>query len=72
CRLELPAGTWAIGQALRLADGRSARLTELARVGDGLEALAVLSLEAGVPDGEAAASEAVAARELPLPYREAP
>ena len=32
-RLRLPAGTWAVGQAVHLTDGRSGRLTELAAVG---------------------------------------
>lgn len=69
-RLRLPAGSWSIGQSLRLADGRTGRLTEVAQVGTGTEALAVLSLDAtaaGEPDP--AAGETVAAEELPLPYR---
>jgi tRNA-modifying protein YgfZ len=44
-RLRLPAGTWAVGQAVHLTDGRSGRLTELAAVGAEFEALAVLTLE---------------------------
>jgi folate-binding protein YgfZ len=75
-RLRLPQA-WSIGQPLRLADGRSGRVSEIAPVGDGFEALAVLSLgtgAAGTADGgaaesETAAAEAVPALELPLPYR---
>jgi folate-binding protein YgfZ len=33
-RLRLPAGTWAVGQAVHLTDGRSGRLTELAAAGN--------------------------------------
>jgi folate-binding protein YgfZ len=44
-RLRLPAGTWAIGQAVRLSDGRGGRLTELAQTGAEFEALAVLNTE---------------------------
>jgi folate-binding protein YgfZ len=70
-RLRLPAGTWAIGQALRLTDGRSGRLIELAAAGGGHEALAVLTIESGSPpdaaDG-ASTTAPVAAIELPLPY----
>jgi folate-binding protein YgfZ len=60
-RLRLPPGDWAIGQNLTLADGRSGRLTELADAGGHMEALAVLTADAG--DGEP-----MAAVELPLPY----
>ncbi len=67
-RLRLPPGTWAIGQALRLADGRAGRLTELAPVGEEFEALAVLNVEHGAADGETTPGEGVAARDLPLPY----
>lgn len=67
-RLRLPAGSWRIGQPLRLADGRSGRLTEVVPIDDGCEALAVLSLE-GAADSEAPAGELAAAAELPLPYR---
>lgn len=75
-RLRLPAGTWAIGQALHLTDGRSGRLTELAAVVEGYEALAVLTIDAGAPStaadvaghADAAATAPVAALELPLPY----
>jgi tRNA-modifying protein YgfZ len=74
-RLSLPSGSWSVGQALRLADGRTGRLTEVAQVGAGFEALAVLSLRdataAGDTDSGAApgAGEVVPAEELPLPYR---
>lgn len=66
-RLRLPPGDWSIGRQLRLADGRSGRLTEVAPAGDAFEALAVLTLDA-VGDAETQAIEAVAAEELPLPY----
>lgn len=75
-RLSLPAGSWSVGQTLRLADGRTGRLTDVARVGEGFEALAVLSLRdataaAGDTDSAPAAGvgETVPAEELPLPYR---
>jgi hypothetical protein len=42
------------------------RLTEVIRIGDGFEALAVLNMGAG--DGETVANAAVAAAQLPLPY----
>ena len=69
-RLRLPSGSWSIGQPLRLADGRTGRLTEVVRVGEGFEALAVLSLPGATAAGDAdtPAGEAVAAEELPLPY----
>jgi hypothetical protein len=77
-RLRLPAGTWAVGQAVHLADGRSGRLTELAAAGPEFEALAVLTLETGsaggatrvqeTADAGAATSTLVDATELPLPY----
>ena len=44
-RLSLPAGTWAIGQAIHLRDGRSGRLTELVSTVDGPEALAVIGID---------------------------
>jgi tRNA-modifying protein YgfZ len=52
-----------IGAMVRLADGRSGRMTEIARATDGFEALAVLPLEATTqsPAGTAAAL-------LTLPY----
>jgi len=68
-RLALPSGSWSIGQPLRLTDGRTGRLIEVAPVGEGFEALAVLSLLDATAAGDAAACEAVAAQELPLPYR---
>ena len=73
-RLRLPSGSWSVGQPLRLGDGRTGRLTEVAPAGDGAEALAVLSLDptaAGDADTGtgAGASEAISAEELPLPYR---
>ena len=72
-RLRLPAGTWAIGQAVQLADGRSGRLTELAQTSTGFEALAVLNLAtteaaADASDSESATTALVDAAELPLPY----
>ena len=76
-RLQLPNGAWSIGQTVRLTDGRTGRLTELARSGGGFEALAVLNVEAstagdGGPspsqDRESATNAAVAATQLPLPY----
>ena len=70
-RLRLPSGPWSIGGQLRLGDGRSGRLTELAPVGTGFEALAVLSLDAGAGDTETASGETVLAEELSLPYRTA-
>jgi hypothetical protein len=65
-RLQLPRGEWRIGQPLTLTDGRMGRLTEVIRIGDGFEALAVLNMGAG--DGETVANAAVAAAQLPLPY----
>ena len=81
-RLQLPAGSWRIGQALRLADGRQGRLTEVIDSGGRTEALAVLNLEANPsaareasPSAASDASvageepgELVQASELPLPY----
>ena len=66
-RLRLPAGTWTIGQAVLLDDGRAGRLTEVVSEGEEFEALAVLNLEASPPEADAPA-DAVAAHELPLPY----
>jgi folate-binding protein YgfZ len=68
-RLRLPAASWAIGQPIRLADGRTGRLTELARGGEGFEALAVLSLDAAAAEAQSASTDATAAEQLPLPYR---
>jgi len=72
-RLRLPAGTWVVGQAVHLTDGRSGRLTELAAAGAEFEALAVLTLEtssaaAGASTAAAEGSTLVDATELPLPY----
>jgi hypothetical protein len=71
-RLQLPAGTWRIGQALHLSDGRQGRLTEVIESDGRIEALAVLSVEAsaaadGASDGSA--EMRVNAGELPLPYK---
>jgi len=53
-RIGLPeSGNWAVGQSLQLADGRSARLTEVARTDNGYEALAVLTLEAATVESGA-------------------
>jgi tRNA-modifying protein YgfZ len=72
-RLRLPAGDWLIGQPIRLPDGRSGRLTEVVRNGDGSEALAVLNVqsqhETDSSDGDPAANAGVAATQLPLPYQ---
>jgi tRNA-modifying protein YgfZ len=67
--LRLPPGPWSIGQPLRLTDGRSGRLTELAPIREGFEALAVLSLDAASGDTESPSGETISAEELPLPYR---
>jgi len=82
-RIGLPAGgNFSVGQSLQLADGRSARLTEVARTDEGYEALAVLTLEAAAADAgasdpatgttdsatETKAAGTVAATELALPY----
>jgi tRNA-modifying protein YgfZ len=67
-RLSLPSGTWAIGQALRLADGRQGRLTEVIESHGRTEALAVLSVEASSAGGDSPDERLVEATELPLPY----
>ena len=70
-RLRLPPGAWDIGRPLHLSDGRSGRLVEAVRVGDGFEALAVLNVQPSAgADGEsdAGTGAAVAATPLPLPY----
>jgi folate-binding protein YgfZ len=67
-RLQLPPGDWRIGQSLRLPDGRSGRLTELATSGAGFEALAVTNLDVAEGDAETAAGAAAAATQLALPY----
>jgi hypothetical protein len=68
-RLRLPAGVWSLGQAIRLADGRTGRLTELVPVDEAVEALAVLSLDTGTADADIGSAAAIAAVELALPYR---
>lgn len=68
-RLALPSGTWKIGQALRLADGRQGRLTEVIESHGRTEALAVLSAEgSSAGGGDAPGEPLVGAEELPLPY----
>ncbi len=68
-RLGLPAGTWSVGQALRLADGRHGRLTEVIDSGGRTEALAVLSVEARAGGADSPDEPLVDAAELPLPYK---
>ncbi|HMD75006.1 MAG TPA: hypothetical protein VKG05_14185 [Steroidobacteraceae bacterium] len=65
-RLKLPEGAWQIGGAVRLADGRSGRLTEVARVGEDCEALAVVNVDKA--EGDEPGSAELAGAELPLPY----
>jgi len=69
-RLALPAGSWSVGQTLRLADGRQGRLTEVIESRGRTEALAVLSTEPSSAAGSADAPGEllVDASELPLPY----
>jgi hypothetical protein len=76
-RLGLPQADWRIGGTVHLADGRSGRLTEIARAGAAYEGLAVLPLEAAAlgRDDEAPPLAVEAdgqprptASELPLPY----
>jgi tRNA-modifying protein YgfZ len=68
-RLQLPSGPWQVGQALRLADGRQGRLTEVAQSNGRIEALAVLSVGPGAAVSSDAPTEIlVSATELPLPY----
>ena len=79
-RLRLPLGDWGIGRPLHLGDGRSGRLVEAVRIGDGFEALAVLNMQASAGadggsssaaepgDGDAGTGATVAATPLPLPY----
>ncbi len=81
-RLRLPPGDWHIGAPLHLSDGRTGRIVEAIRAGDGFEVLAVLNLQArgsdntrapvnpatAAEDGDAAAGVPVAATPLPLPY----
>jgi folate-binding Fe-S cluster repair protein YgfZ len=84
-RLQLPSGDWRVGQQVHLSDGRGGRLVEVARSGDGFEALAVLNVEAvrhvetalnagtsaasHSEDGEPAVDAPIAAAGLPLPYK---
>jgi folate-binding protein YgfZ len=68
-RLSLPSGAWSVGQALRLADGRQGRLTEVIESGGRIEALAVLNVSADSASGGDTPGELlVEAAELPLPY----
>ncbi len=55
-RLRLPSASWAIGQSIRLVDGRSGRLVEVAPTDGVYEALAVLNLNAGSADAESASA----------------
>ncbi len=71
-RLRLPAGAWRIGQSLRLADGRSGRITELAATGGGTEVLAVLNLAASEAASDEADTAPTSAVELALPYEVLP
>ena len=64
-RLHLPDGQWSTGQSLLLRDGRSGRLVEVVRSGDGFEALAVLNVQADTPANDPASAPAT---QLPLPY----
>ena len=75
-RLQLPAGDWRIGGPIRLQDGRAGRLVEVVRSGESFEALAVLSVDAGMTaadghagDGGSGDDTPIAAAGLPLPYR---
>jgi folate-binding protein YgfZ len=71
-RLRLPAGSWAVGQALELRDGRTGRLVEVAAIDDGVEALAVLGVDAlgaeGADPDPADRGARVDATLLTLPY----
>ena len=71
-RLFLRGASFEIGQAVRLADGRSGRLTEVVPTSGGFEALAVLNVDAvdgAAPDGAAGETVAITDAEvLPLPY----
>jgi folate-binding protein YgfZ len=76
-RLQLPPGSWSIGQALRLSDGRQGKLTEVVDSDGRIEALAVLTVEPAATAGASDSAESVAppaspivpAIELPLPYK---
>jgi folate-binding protein YgfZ len=68
-RLQLPPGTWSVGQAVHLADGRQGRLTEVIESPGQIEALAVLNVEPNsAGETDASGSAPVEAAELPLPY----
>ena len=71
-RLRLPAGSWAVGQALELRDGRTGRLVEVAALDDGVEALAVLGVDAlgaeGADPDPAGRVARIDATLLTLPY----
>jgi tRNA-modifying protein YgfZ len=67
-RLSLPPGSWSIGQAARLPDGRQGRLTEVIERDGRIEALAVLNLDAASAAEDEARDLTVQASELPLPY----
>jgi tRNA-modifying protein YgfZ len=67
-RLGLPSGAWSVGQAVRLADGRQGRLTEVIESGGRTEALAVLNMSAESSGGDTPGELLVEAAELPLPY----
>lgn len=71
-RLFLRGASFEVGQAVRLADGRSGRLTEVVPASGGFEALAVLNVDAvdtASADGAAGENAAFADAEvLPLPY----
>jgi hypothetical protein len=64
----LPSGAWKVGQALRLADGRQGRLTEVIESHGRTEALAVLREASDAGGPEAPDEILVEAAELPLPY----
>ncbi len=57
-----------VGDTIRTADGRTGRLSELARANGAFEALAVLNLAAASDSGDPPEAAATAT-ELPLPYR---
>jgi folate-binding protein YgfZ len=67
-RLALPSGAWKVGQALRLADGRQGRLTEVIESHGRTEALAVLREASDAGGPEAPDEILVEAAGLPLPY----
>jgi hypothetical protein len=61
-RLQLPQGSWQVGQSVQLKSGRAGRLVDVAASGSGVEALAVLGLQAA-PAGASAAGAAGSASE---------